>query len=156
MELMRINPADAALSLLSCNAVTARYGLSLTEADARALAEAQSRALRSAGRVAFAGGVAAELALAFCDSPYINQDGWADTLAELAEAFYDFKNEAMDGIDDAEAIALMKRLFDGDWCEGSMDRRREELLPMAARRIREGLTPEPDADSTDPEEDYDD
>ena len=155
IDLMRIDPKDAALSLLSCNAVTARYGLKLTEADAKALAEAQARALRSTGRVAFAGGVVNELAVAFCDSPYIEQDGWADTLAELTAAFYDFKNEAMDGIDDAEAVALMKRLFDGDWCEGSLDRLREELLPMAARRIREGLPPEPETDDGEPEEEYD-
>ncbi len=155
MELMRINPEEAALSLLSCNAVTARFGLKLTEADARALAAAQSRALKSAGRVAFAGSAVSELAMAFCDSPYIQQDGWADTLAELTAAFYDFKSEAMDGIDDAEAIALMKRLFDGDWCEGSMDRLLYELLPLAARRIREGLPPEPDDDDIEPEEEYD-
>lgn len=152
MELMRIDLVDAALSLLSCNAVTVRYGLKLTEADAHALAEAQSRALKTAGRVAFAGGVVNELAVAFCDSPYINQDGWADTLAELADAFYEFKKESLDGIDDAEAVALMKRLFDGDWCEGSMDRLLYELLPVAARRIREGLPPEP-ADEEQPEED---
>ena len=155
MELMRINPEETALSLLSCNAVTARYGLRLTEADAKALADTQSRALKSSGRVAFAGGVVNELALAFCDSPYIEQDGWTDTLAELTAAFYDFKNEAMDGIDDAEAVALLKRLFDGDWCEGSLDRLREELLPVAARRIREGLSPEPEEDDSDPEEEYD-
>lgn len=152
----RIAPDESALSLLECNAVTARYGLRLTEQDAKALAEAQGRALKSSGRVAFAGGVLNELILAFCDSPYIHQDSWADSLAELTEAFYVFKSEALDEIDDAEAIALMKRLFDGDWCEGSMDRLREELLPVAARRIREGLPPEPEDDETDEsEDDYD-
>lgn len=155
MELMRINPQEAALSLLTCNAVTARYGLRLTATEAQALAEAQVRALKSTGRVAFAGGAVNELALAFCDSPYIEQDSWAETLAELTAAFYDFKNEAMEGIDDAEAMALMKRLFDGDWCEGSLDRLREELLPMAARRIREGLPPVPDEDDIDEEEKFD-
>lgn len=155
MVLMRINPEETALSLLLCNAVTTRYGLKLSETDAKELAEAQSRALKSSGRVAFAGGVVNELALAFCDSPYIEQESWADTLSELTAAFYDFKNEAMDGIDDAEAVALMKQMFDGDWCEGSLDRLREELLPMAARRIREGLPPEPEMDDGDSEEEYD-
>jgi hypothetical protein len=151
-----MNPEETALSLLSCNVVTARYGLCLTETDAKALSETQGRALKASGRVAFAGGVLNELALAFCDSPYIDQDSWADTLAELIEAFYVFKNEALDEIDDAEAVALMKRLFDGAYCEGSLDRLREELLPVAARRIREGLPPEPEEDDTgESEEDYD-
>ena len=152
----RIKPEESALSLLKCNTITVRFGLRLTEADAKALAEAQGRVLKASGRVAFMGGVLNELILAFCDSPYINQDSWADTLAELTEAFYVFKNEARDEIDDAEAIALMKRLFDGDWCEGSLDRLREELLPMAARRIREGLPPELEDNGIDePEDDYD-
>jgi hypothetical protein len=152
----RTAPGNPALSLLKCNAVTARYGLRLTEADAKALSETQGRVLKASGRVAFAGGILNELVLVFCDSPYIGQDSWADTLAELTEAFYVFKNESLDEIDDAEAIALMKRLFDGDWCEGSLDRLREELLPMAARRIRAGLPPEPEEDGTDePEDVYD-
>lgn len=152
MDLMRINPEETALSLLSCNDVTTRFGLRLTGVEAVMLAEVQARALKASGRVAFAGGAVSDLALAFCDSPYIEQDGWAETLAELTSAFYDFKNEALDGIDDAEAVGLMKRLFDGDWCEGSMDRLREELLPMAARRIREGLQPEPETDDNEPED----
>ena len=155
MDLMRIQPEAAALSLLSCNDVTGRYGLRLSETEAKALAETQNRALKSAGRVAFAGGALGELALAFCDSPYIQQDNYAETLAELIEAFYDFKSEALDEIDDAEAIALMKRMFDGEYCEGSLDRLREELLPTAARRIREGLSPEPEEEDDDEEDGYD-
>jgi hypothetical protein len=152
----RVVPEESAISLLKCNAITARYGLRLTEADAAALTQIQGRVLKASGRVAFAGGIMNELVLAFCDSPYIHQDNWADMLAELTEAFYVFKNEALDEIDDAEAIELMKRLFDGDWCEGSLDRLREELLPLAARRIREGLPPEAEENSADTrEDDYD-
>jgi hypothetical protein len=150
----RINHEETALSLLSCNAVTTRYGLRLSEADTKALAETQGRVLKASGRVAFAGGALEALIIAFCDSPYIDQDSYADTMAELTEAFYVFKNEALDEIDDAEAIALMKRLFDGDYCEGSMDRLREELLPMAARRIRAGLLPEPEEDIDETEDEY--
>ena len=146
---MQVSPEEASLSLISCNAVTARYGLRLTEAEAKVLAETQGRALKSAGRVAFGGGILSELALAFCDSPYIDQDSYADSLAELVEAFYVFKNEALDEIDDAEAVALMKRLFDGEYCEGSIDRLREELLPEAARRVRAGLPPETEEDDID-------
>jgi hypothetical protein len=155
MDLIRIQPAAMAQNLLRCNAVTARYGLRLTEADSMALAETQSRVLKASGRIAFTGGAAEELAVAFCDSPYVQQDSYVETLSELIDAFYNFKNEAMDEIDDAEAIALMKRLFDGEYCEGSMDRLREELLPEAARRIRAGLPPEPEVNGGGPEDDYD-
>lgn len=156
MDLTRIQPAAVAESLLKRNAVTARYGLRLSEKDARALAETQARTLKASGRVAFAGGVLEELVLAFCDSPYLQQDSYAETLAELVAAFYDFKNETLDEIDDAEAIMLMKRLFDGDYCEGSLDRLREELLPEAARNVRAGLPPGLKLSGDDePEDEYD-
>jgi hypothetical protein len=146
---------DAAARLLACNAVTARYGLRLTETDAAALATAHARALQSTGRVSFMGGALEALMLAFCDSPYLDQDSYADTMAELTLAFYAFKNEALDELDDAEAIALMKRLFDGPYCEGSLDRLTEELLPEAARRVRAGLPPEPEDNGGRSEEEYD-
>jgi hypothetical protein len=139
-------------NLLCCNTLTARFGLHLSETAAKALAESQTRALKNTGRVAFAGGVAQDLIAAFCDSPYIHQDSYAETLTELIDAFYDFKNETLDEIDDAEAIALMKRLFDGD-CDGSLDRLREEALPEAARRVRAGRPPEAEDDK--PEDSYD-
>lgn len=135
---------DAVDGLLACNAVTARYGLRLSPAEAAMLAEAQVQALRGSGRVAFAGGLPETIALAFCDSPYLDRDNYAEALAVLIEAFYAFKSESLDEIDDAEAIALMRRLFDGEYCEGSLDRLTDELLPEAARRIRAGLAPEPD------------
>lgn len=139
-------------TLLCCNTLTARFGLHLTETDAKTLAASQTQALKSTGRVAFAGGVAQDLIAAFCDSPYIHQDNYTETLTELIDAFYSFKNETLEEIDDAEAIVLMKRLFDGD-CGGSLDHLREEALPEAARRVRAGLSPEAEDDK--PEDSYD-
>jgi hypothetical protein len=148
-------PLDTAARLLACNAVTARYGLRLAGSDASMLVAAQNRALKSTGRVAFMSGALEALILAFCDSPYLDQDSYAETMTELTLAFYAFKNETLDELDDAEALALMKRLFDGAYCEGSLDRLTEELLPEAARRVRAGLPPEPENDGDSLEEGYD-
>ena len=156
MNIIPKQPAGTVDKLLRCNEVTSRFGLSLSIAEARALAETQSRALKTSERVAFTSGFMEDLIMAFCDSPYINQDDYAEIMAELTTLFYDFKNETLDEIDDAEAIALMKKLFD-TVCEGSLDRLREYALPIVTRRIRFGLPPEPviDENAVILEEEYD-
>ena len=49
---------------------------------------------------------------AFCDSPYIMQSNYEETLEELQDIFYFFKGEAMEQISDDELIEFMKRDFD--------------------------------------------
>ena len=56
---------------------------------------------------------------AFCDSPYIMQSNYEETLEELQDIFYFFKEEAMEQISDDELIEFMKRDFDGK-CQGSI------------------------------------
>ena len=56
---------------------------------------------------------------AFCDSPYIMQNNYEETLEELQDIFYFFKEEAMEQISDDELIEFMKRDFDGK-CQGSI------------------------------------
>ncbi|HBK26191.1 MAG TPA: hypothetical protein DDY90_05620, partial [Clostridiales bacterium] len=82
--------------ILSCNAQTAAYGLSLTPAQALALAKAREETLVKTGRVELDGGILPSLIRAFCDSLYLTQDNYADTLEELVALFYAFKNETED------------------------------------------------------------
>ena len=49
---------------------------------------------------------------AFCDSPYLCQDRWEESLGELQSLFYQFKNETRDALPDAELIAAMARVFE--------------------------------------------
>ena len=44
---------------------------------------------------------------AFCDSPYIMQSNYEETLEELQDIFYFFKGEAMEQISDDELIEFM-------------------------------------------------
>ena len=72
---------------------------------------------------------------AFCDSPYIMQSNYEETLEELQDIFYFFKGEAMEQIADDELIEFMKKSFDGvaqgdlEYLSGTvMYRMRENLL----------------------------
>lgn len=134
-----------ARELRDCNALTARFGLVLTEQEMKMLASAHENALRDTGRVAFGGGILKKLAETFCDSPFIAREAWADTLAELQDDFYYFKNDSGDRLSDDELIETMKRVFDGP-AQGSLDYLSGTSLPELCRRARENFDPS-DADA---------
>ncbi len=106
--------------LSECNALTGRYGLSLTKQQLRALEARCREAILSAGRIEFGGGVIRAIIEEFCDSPYISQDNYEETISELLDAFYYFKNESEDRISDDELIKTMHRHFDTT-CQGSLE-----------------------------------
>ncbi len=124
-------------ALSECNALTGRYGLSLTEKQLRALVARQREAVAAAGRVEFGGGVLQTLVKAFCDSPFISQENYEQTLAELLESFYYFKTEAEDRIPDDELIQFMRRHFDTT-CQGSLDYLCGTTLEELCRNTRYG------------------
>ena len=95
-------------------------GMTISAEQAAMLVQHQRAALRDAGRVDFGGGVLKKLAAAFCDSPCIQPDDWADTLAQLTELFYALKNETRDQLGDDALIAAMAARFNGG-AGGSLD-----------------------------------
>ena len=97
--------------LRECNAYSGRFGLH--ENEIAELTESRAEVLRAAGRIEFGGGILPKLIRAICDSPFIEQENYADVLAELQEIFYHFKNETRDRLTDDELIELMVRAFNG-------------------------------------------
>lgn len=97
--------------ILSCNEYTEKYGLSLSNEDAKRLIHCRDEALSNTGRIEFSETVLPKLIHAFCDSPYLNKKNYADVMAELLEAFYYYKNEYNDSCTDDELIELMVRVF---------------------------------------------
>lgn len=123
----------AAEDILKCNKTTAKYGLVLTEQAAVSLAETRSYSLSSNGRIEFGGGIVDKLILAFCDSPFISQQNYEQTISELIELFYYFKNETNDKVTDTGLIRIMKKAFDGE-CQGSTELLESEVLERLVRR----------------------
>lgn len=140
--------------VISCNDYTEPFGLVLTEAQAMELAETRYRSLRSHGRIEFGGGVIDKMIKAFCDSPYLNKQNYAEVIHELIEIFYGYKNETMDLISDDELIEFMKSAFDGS-CQGSLELLSERELYRLAKSLRFGFpldSPEDDAVRTEDED----
>ena len=97
--------------LIRCNQITERYGLSLTEGEMQQLALRRTEALHAAGRIEFGSGILEKLARAFCDSPYLEQMEYAETLAQLQELFYLFKTECMERVSDDALVEAMRLIY---------------------------------------------
>jgi hypothetical protein len=143
-ELMIMNSAlvekQAVEAIVSCNELTEGFGLYLSAAEAAELVNTRTSVLRSNGRVEFGGGVIDRLIREFCDSPYISMHNYAETLHELIELFYYYKNETMDLMSDEELIKFMKDSFDGK-CQGSLELLSGRELANMARNLRYGYPP---------------
>ena len=136
--LQNIQKNQAVIELKSCNDLTKKYGLVLCDEDISELIENRFKALKSTGRIEFQNGILKALVEAFCDSPYIMQQNYKDTLLELQDCFYYFKNEAMDQIADDELIEFMKTYFD-EQCQGSIEYLTDITLGELCRNTRYGL-----------------
>ncbi|MBP1762633.1 MAG: hypothetical protein H6Q64_2175 [Firmicutes bacterium] len=123
--------------LRECNDISLRYGLSLSEQQMQNLAERHVTALRDTGRIEFGSGILKKLVMQFCNSPFIFQDNYEDTLLELQDAFYYFKNESKDRIPDDELIEFMKQVFDGR-AQGSLEYLCNITLEELCRNTRYG------------------
>lgn len=123
--------------LLATNELTANYGLILTRTQAVELSLRRKEALRSTDRIEFGESILPKLVRAFCDSPYLMLQNYAETLAELQEAFYYFKNESLDRIPDDELIEHMKEVFNGK-AQGSVEYLTGTDLEDLCREVRGG------------------
>lgn len=138
--------------VLKSNDYTQHFGLVLSPSQATELVETRSLALRASGRIEFGGGVIHKLTKAFCDSPYLSMRNYAQTLHELVELFYHYKNEAMDFISDGELVQFMKTAYDGV-CQGSLQLLSDRELYRLAKNLRFGLPADYDENSILEEED---
>ena len=122
-------------NIKKCNEFTSKYGLVLSDNQISNLLERRKETLKETGRIELRVGIIDKLIKEFCDSPYIDQENYVETLYELVEIFYEYKNETMDLISDDELIGFMKKSFDGiaggnlEYLSGTvMYRMRENLL----------------------------
>ena len=123
--------------VMEMNRQTERFGLSLTQEEAKLLVENRNLVLKEQQRVEFGEGILPKLIFAFCDSAYIDQENYAETIARLQEIFYTFKNETLDEITDDELIQLMKEQYEMQ-CHGDLDYLESTCLSDFARVIRAG------------------
>lgn len=123
--------------VMELNQKTERFGLVLTTEEAQMLVERRKECLQEQQRVEFGDTILSKLIDTFCDSPYVSQRNYADTLGRLQEIFYLYKNESLDELTDDELLEYMKNAFDGK-CQGSLEYLEGTVLEHFARNIRRG------------------
>jgi hypothetical protein len=123
-------------NVMKMNEYTSRFGITISEKDALVLSGDRKDSLKEARRVEFGEGILPKLIQTFCDSPYIYQDNFTETIGRLQDIFYEYKNESMDILSDDELLEYMKDKFDGE-CGGSLDNLEESVLDEYAREVRE-------------------
>lgn len=137
-ELQTIQMEKAKEELRCCEELNKLYGLSLSEADITELVELRAQALKRTGRIEFGGGILPKLIRAFCRSGYIDPQSYAQTLGELQDAFYYFKNESGDRFSDDDLIEFMEQVFNGA-AHGSTDILTTISLEELCRWARNGF-----------------
>lgn len=94
-------------ALLRGNAVTERFGLTLTPEQCGRLLERRAEALRETERIELGEGILPKLAVALCDSPCVGPENWEEALGGLTELFYHFKGACGEHLGDDELLAAL-------------------------------------------------
>lgn len=123
--------------IMSLNEETLPYHLQLSKEDAVLLIDTRKEALKETDRIEIGGGVIKKILNAFKDSPYLSQGNYAETISELIDTFYYYKNETLETISDEDLIDLMKELFDHR-CNGAIELLQGREMDRIAHNIRFG------------------
>ena len=125
--------------VLETNQRAERYGLTLSEEEAGLILEERGRALKEQKRVEFGEGILPKIIDEFCDSAYLDQEYYVETLIRLQDIFYLYKNEMMDEITDDELLHFMKEQYE-EICFGDLDYLESTCLSNFAQAIRAGYS----------------
>lgn len=124
-------------AVMETNQYTEQFGLVLSEKDAQLILENRKAALRTQQRIEFGEGIVPKIIREFCDSPYIGQNTYAETIMRLQEIFYQYKNEMNDEITDDELLHLMREQYD-ELCFGDLEYLESTCLAAFAQAVRAG------------------
>lgn len=106
--------------LAFCNEKTEKFGLVLSAQERKELILCRNNSLRKYGRIEFGKGILERLIYEFCDSQFLEQETYGETLQKLQDIFYEFKEETEDVVTDDELLHFMREQFD-KICFGDLD-----------------------------------
>ena len=103
-----------AKDLLALNEHTVTHGIILSESDCTEIAQCRGDLLVENERIEVGSGAVRRIIEEFCDSGYINQQNFKDTVQGLLECFYAIKTETEDKVDDETVLEFLKYVFEND------------------------------------------
>lgn len=123
--------------VIETNQVTAQFGLALSKQDAELILTEGVNVLKKERRVEFGESILPKIIYEFCDSDYIMQDNYVETLLRLQEIFFLYKNEMHDEITDDELLHFMREQYE-TVCFGDLDYLESTCLANFAQAVRAG------------------
>jgi len=123
--------------IIETNQAAKKYGLVLNEEEAGLILEERCSTLKEQKRVEFGEGITPRIIYEFCDSSFIDQNNYVNTIIRLQEIFYLYKNEMQDEITDAELLHFMREQFE-NICFGDLEYLEGTCLNIFAQAIRAG------------------
>ena len=127
MQFHFIKKEEEINQIMKCNKVSIQYGLTLTLQDIEGLLETKQKILQDVGRIEFDSTILQQMVYEFCDSLFIHKYNYVETMTQLLEIFYYYRDATEDYLSDEEIIRYMKMAFDG-CCQGSLYYLSEEQL----------------------------
>lgn len=137
ISLENISMRPVSEEILALNAVSKKYGLILSEEDAKDLSDTRNRALSENDRLEIGAGSVTEIVKRFCTSRYLNNEDYAYVLNEVTYLFYYIKTETDDKITDSELIDELFERFELN-CRGSIDLLQSRETERIIRKINSG------------------
>lgn len=111
-EIAELEKRYVAKELMLLGEKTSEYGITLSEKDCTDIAECRYESLKENERIEVGIGAVREIIEAFCDSGYVNQLNFRETVEGLLECFYMIKTETEDRVSDEEVLDFLKYLFE--------------------------------------------
>ena len=97
----------------------------------------KSESLKEQKRIEYGESILPKIIYEFCDSDYISQRNYVETIGRLQDIFFLYKNEMMDEISDDELLHFMKEQFE-TVCYGDLEYLESTCLDVFAQAIRAG------------------
>lgn len=110
-----------AKELIQLNKKTQEYGITLSAKDCLDIAQFRNEALIENQRIEIGLGAVEKIIELFCDSPYINQHNFTQTIEALLECFYTIKTETLDKINDDSVLDFLVYLYE-NVCGGDINK----------------------------------
>lgn len=112
LDVIRNESQKEISKIIECNEFLEKYGLKITPEDVKVIVEKRNEALKKSGRIETSNEIVSRLIKEFCDSSYISNENFLETINELIEAFYYYKTETKNKISDEELIKFMREHYE--------------------------------------------
>lgn len=111
---LKVNLED----IIKLNDITKEYNLILSKEQIISLINTKNNTLKEIGRIEFNNTIIKDIISNFYDSPYIDEDNYFNTIEELINIFYIYRNNF--NLSDDQIIKYMKLRFN-NYSNGSLE-----------------------------------